>query len=234
MPRKHSEDALQVLAILRLRDALGEKLPVLYLQGASGDISPWNMLRKTPRYDAEERVKEVGYQLAGETLRLLRETKTHAAPVLKHAHERLKVAVRLPDEAALARTREIKADGPDKVKRWDYVLAVYGALALQEKYGDNPVDTLPLHAVRIGDFAIATNPTELYCQFGLDIKRRSPAKVTVISELTDGSNGYCPTIYGLMGGGYSGEAIEWCRLEANAGYKIVDTTARMLNQLWRD
>ncbi|MCM8757025.1 MAG: hypothetical protein NC823_00910, partial [Candidatus Omnitrophica bacterium] len=77
-----------------------------------------------------------------------------------------------------------------------------------------------------------TNPCELYCQFGLDIKRRSPAEVTAVVQLANGFSGYCPTIPGIIGGGYSGMPILWTRLEPYAGYHIVETSARILYQLW--
>jgi hypothetical protein len=107
---------------------------------------------------------------------------------------------------------------------------------LYEEFKDHPYDTVPVHAVRIGDYALLTNPCELYCQFGLDMKRRSPAAVTAVAQLADAaplSPGYCPTIYGQMGGGYSGDPIYWSRLEPNAGYKIVDASARLVRGLWK-
>jgi hypothetical protein len=118
------------------------------------------------------------------------------------------------------------------VGRWDYILSVDGVIRLYETFKDKPVDILPVHAVRIGDFAIVTNTCELYCQFGFDIKRRSPAAVTAVAQLTDGLSSYCPTIPGLMGGGYSGDAIYWARLEPYAGYKLVEVSTRLLHQLW--
>jgi len=59
------------------------------------------------------------------------------------------------------------------------------------------------------------------------------APITAVVGLTDGYCGYCPTIYGILGGGYSGRAISWTRLEPNAGYLIVESAGRMLNSLWR-
>ena len=64
------------------------------------------------------------------------------------------------------------------------------------------------------------------------IRRRSPARHVMIAQLTNGSVGYVPTIYGILGGGYSGRAIYWARMEALAGYRVVDETARMLSELW--
>jgi len=145
------------------------------------------------------------------------------------------MAVRLPDEATVRRAEKMEARGEaGGPNRWEYILKVDGALKLYRRFKDNPFDAVPVHAVRIGDLAIATNPFEMYCRFGRDIRSRSASGVTMISQLTDGFCGYCPTIYGVLGGGYSGEPIYWCRLESAAGYKIVDVSARLLHELWRD
>lgn len=215
-----------------VREALGE-IPVLYLQGASGDVSPWNMLKVPYRHDGERRTREMGALLGGETLRVMLESEAVSNPVLGHAWEDLRVGVRMPSEEALAKAREISALGNEGDKRWQWVMATCGTLRLWEAYHENPFDTMPVHAVRIGEYAILTNPCELYCQFGLDMKHRSPAEVTAIAQLTDGFCGYCPTIYGQLGGGYSGDPIYWARLEPYAGYKLVEASARLVRGLWR-
>ena len=103
---------------------------------------------------------------------------------------------------------------------------------LQEEFGDDPVDTVPVHAVRVGDLGIVTQPCELFCQFGLDIRRRSPSPHTFVCGIADGFSGYCPTTAGALGGGYSGEPLHWTRLGTDAGYRITDAASRLLRRLW--
>jgi hypothetical protein len=79
---------------------------------------------------------------------------------------------------------------------------------------------------------MATLPGEFHCQFGLDIRRRSPAPITELIGLADGCHGCCPTLSGILGGGYSGEPIFRTRLSADAGYRAVDEAARLLRSLW--
>jgi hypothetical protein len=86
---------------------------------------------------------------------------------------------------------------------------------------------------RIGDVMLVTQPCELYCQFGIDIKRRSPTPYTAICSIADGYGGYCPTMSGVLGGGYSGEPIWWARLSPEGGYQIVDSAAKLMNQVMR-
>jgi hypothetical protein len=211
---------------------LGSDIPILFLNGAQGDISMENMLDRRPETD-EKKMDRISKMVANETMRLYKNAAFSNDPVLKHVYEDIKVAVRLPTPVQLIEGRGILSsiDSGEKIRGMEMIMA-FGAVHLQETYGDHPFDILPIHGVRIGDLAIVTQPTELYCQFGLDIKRRSPVPNTIVVGLTDGYNGYCPTIYGFLGGGYSGAPISWTRLEPYAGYKIVETASRLLNKLW--
>ena len=215
-----------------LRNQLGH-VPVLYLNGAQGDIAIDDMLNRRGE-SREEKLQRIARMTADETLRLYKNVTYHDHPALAHTHEDLKVKVRLPDPDRLVEARKVLAriDAGENIRGMQMIMA-FGAVHLQETFGETPVDTLPVHAVRIGDVALITQPCELYCQFGLDIKRRSPAPITAVVGLADGFGGYCPTIYGILGGGYSGAPLNWARLEPYAGYLIVESAGRMLNRLWR-
>jgi len=209
-----------------IREAIGN-IPVLYLQGASGDLSPIDMLHPERNVDGERRMKEIGYLLSGETLRILHDIEYEEKLNIKVKMEEMVLGVRIPSEDELKKAKEIVKRGEEKAGRWDYVLSC-SILKLYEEFKENSFDKIEIHTISIGDFAIATNPFEFYCQFGIDIKRRSPFNTTIISQLTNGWKGYCPTIYGYLGGGYSGMTIYWTRFEPFAGYKVVDKSSIML------
>jgi len=215
-----------------VRTGLGDDVPVLYLNGACGDVAPWNML-EGKRPERATRLEQVGRSLADETLRLVADAKPRRDAELAHISEDVSVGVRLPTDEELRRAEEVKALGEEKAGRWEYVLSAWGVLKLQELFAADPTDVLTLHALRVGDCMIATNPCELFCRYGLDIKRRSPAPVTMVSELTAGAKGYCPTPAAIAGGGYSGYVNAWCRLEPEAGRMVVERTASMLDRLWQ-
>lgn len=217
-----------------LREALGH-IPVLFFNGAFGDISIDNMLSPHRHSEnSEQRIARVGHLVAGETLRLLHENEPCTNPILTHVYEDIEIPVRLPDPEKVDEAKQILAyiDTGEAQASWDMLFA-HGVALLQEEFGKNPVDTVPVHVIRIGDVLLATQPCELYCQFGIDIKRRSPSQYTGICSITDGYNGYCPTMSGIMGGGYSGEPIWWTRLAPEGGYQIVDTAAKLMNQVWQ-
>lgn len=63
-----------------------------------------------------------------------------------------------------------------------------------------PIET---HIVRLGDVAIATNPFELFLDYGNRMKARSKAQQTFIFQLTGGTGGYLPTEKAEKGSHYS-------------------------------
>ncbi len=77
---------------------------------------------------------------------------------------------------------------------------------VQEKFElqkTEPHFPIEVHAVRIGDTALITNPFELFLDYGIRIKARSPAVQTFTAQLAcDGPAGYLPTERSVAGGAY--------------------------------
>ncbi len=55
------------------------------------------------------------------------------------------------------------------------------------------VDSLEVMVVRIGDVAFVGLNSEVFAEFGMDIKSKSPFKNTIVTGLTNDSRGYFPT-----------------------------------------
>lgn len=216
----------------KMRDKLNRSIPILYLNGAQGDISMQNMLDRKRESD-EEIIDRISQMIVDANWKLLENLNWIENPVLKHDFHDLKVGVRLPSASELEKARQVlhRIDQGENIRGMEMIMA-FGAVHLQETFEHYPHDILPIHGIRLDDLALVTQPCELYCQFGLDIKHRSPAKTTAVVGLTDGYGGYCPTIYGLLGGGYSGAPISWTRLEPKAGYLIVEKASQIINTLW--
>lgn len=219
----------------QLREAFDDpKLPVLFFNGALGDQST-NDVEVAPinKETVSQTLGRLAHLMTGQTLHLLYEATWQQDVTLKHAHQDLEAAVRLPDKKTLddAKALLAKVDQGQTMPPMEIVLA-HGATLLEKRFGENPVDCLPIHAIRINDLALACEPCELFCQFGLDIRRRSPAGATAILGITDGYHGYCPTASAIKGGGYSGQPIYWTRLHPDTGDQIVDTAAALLRKLW--
>jgi len=83
--------------------------------------------------------------------------------------------------------------------------------------------------MRLGDVALATNPFELYLDYGVRIEARSPAVLTLVTQLACQNCGYLPTERAVQGGGYSAEKYV---VGPQGGRILVDETVQRLKALW--
>ena len=91
-------------------------------------------------------------------------------------------------------------------------------------------DPVEIHVVRLGDLVVCTNPFELYCEYGIRIKARSPATQTFIVQMS-GFGSYLPTERAQVAGGYS--AIPQSSIIGPAGGQLlVDKTVDIVNGLF--
>lgn len=101
--------------------------------------------------------------------------------------------------------------------------------AVMPFYTTDPINPIEFHVIRLGDVAIATNPFELYLDYGVRIKARSPAVLTLLVQLSCQHCGYLPTEKAVKGGGYSADKYV---VGPKGGQVLVDETVRQLTALW--
>jgi hypothetical protein len=102
-----------------------------------------------------------------------------------------------------------------------------------EQQTNKPFHQMELHVIRLGDVAIATNPFELFLDYGLRIKARSNALQTFVVQLACSCNGYLPSAKAVSGGGYGGEAAS-NRVGPEGGQELVNQTVKLINEMWSD
>ena len=90
---------------------------------------------------------------------------------------------------------------------------------------------MELHVLRIGDVAIATNPFELFLDYGIQMKARSSATQTFVIQLSCGSGGYLPTPKAIAGGSYSAVPAS-NKVGPEGGQVLVDETLGAIRALW--
>ncbi len=90
---------------------------------------------------------------------------------------------------------------------------------------------VPVNAGRIGPLGIATNAGELFVEWGLSVKKRSPFPHTIMCELTNDWIGYEPTAQAFQHEGYETLAgVNFVSLEGTQ--TLVDTAVDLLQELW--
>ncbi len=87
------------------------------------------------------------------------------------------------------------------------------------------------HVIRLGNIAIATNPFELFLNYGNRIKARSFAEQTFIIQMCNGACGYLPTEKAEKAGHYSAY-ISSGNVGHEGGDLLVRNTVAEINKMW--
>jgi hypothetical protein len=96
-------------------------------------------------------------------------------------------------------------------------------------YQTDSVKPIEFHVIRLGDVAIATNPFEMYLDYGVRIKARSRAVLTLLVNLSCQHSGYLPTEKAIKAGGYSADKYI---VGPEGGQVLVNETVKRINELW--
>jgi hypothetical protein len=222
-----------------LRRQHGQELHVLGWCGAGGDVTPHLMFGKA----ADERMRKLrGLTRLEEIARRIvqgwedayegAQRDVRSDVPLVHDAQKIELPYRLVTEAEAAEARAAAAKyADDPAQKWNYrwnqsVVDRYES----QQAGTAGTYTMELHVLRLGDVAIATNEFELYTDYGVQIKARSPAVQTFVIQLT-GSAGYLPSERAVRGGGY-GAVIQSSRIGPEGGQILVDRTIDAIRAMW--
>jgi hypothetical protein len=214
-----------------LKQVFGEDVVVVYLTGAAGNTAPsvLDPYDPTQPWRGEAGLLRSGLTLGGEAAKVLASAvRPMQSPKLRVEQTTARIPIR-PWPKRTERTFPISL--LDK-KGWPSAHPYYAAAQREWPKRLATVSPWPvrLNVLRVGDTAICTNPAELFVEFGLDIRKHSPARVTLISELTDGYCGYVPTELAFSRGGYETWPAPTSQLVPAAGSRIVAATKQLLQK----
>ncbi len=136
-------------------------------------------------------------------------------------------------EQQVARAQEIvaAAEGPIKAQ----VDGVPEALFAQELLGlaarGEYSEDCEVQALRVGDGALVSAPFELFVEYQLALKKRSPLAFTGFVGYANDYQGYVPTPIAFEQGGYEPTPSGWSKLAPEAGDMTVDAGLDLLAQL---
>lgn len=224
-----------------LREKHGENLHILAWTGAAGDVTSRPSIQKA----SEERMRRLRgglsrlEELAGRLVRAWEEAHDGARQdrrkdvVLRHAVRTIELPYRKVTDAErdeAARNAEKYKDKPGEKWNWLWNQGVVARHALQQTTRQAPY-RMELHALRLGDVAIASNEFELYTDFGIQMKARSPGIQTFVVQLS-GPGTYLPTERAARHGGY-GAVIQSSQVGPEGGQVLVEETVSTWKQLWK-
>jgi len=224
-----------------LREKHGQDLHVLAWTGAGGDVTSRLVYGRA----ADERMRKLrgGISRLDEISRRIVNAWHEALDgarhdvrtdvILEHRVHDIELPYRrvTPDEKDAALTESAKYKD-DPAQRWNYrwnrrVVDRFEA----QQAGTQPLYVMELHALRLGDVAIATNDFELYTDYGVQMKARSPGIQTFVIQLA-GPGTYLPTARAAQHGGY-GAVIQSSQIGPKGGQVLVERTVETLRAMWK-
>ncbi|MFM7129776.1 MAG: hypothetical protein ACKO0V_10510 [bacterium] len=146
---------------------------------------------------------------------------------LAMAEKRLHLNYRVPDAQRLEWARKIVEKLGGKPPKTTEEVYAREQVLLHEKQSTDVV----CQAIRIGEMAIATTPTETYALSGLKLKLQSPLEKTMVIELANGGDGYIPPPEFHPLGGYNTWAARSAGMEVMAEPKIVAASLGLLEKV---
>lgn len=211
-----------------------ERAAVVFLNGACGDVTQVDNLSPFAERDGEENPRFVGTRVGAEALKVLVSVPRGELTPVAAVTSRVLCRRRRPGPERLAEATRIVEEGL-RVGNTGTTEWLFAKEALVADYlvGREPEVEVELQAVQVGPAVFAANPAELFCQLGLEIKRRSQFPFTYVVELANGDVGYVPSEDAFLpsGGGYETVLTSYSNLEVSAGPKIVAAFRELLGRL---
>ena len=218
-----------------LRGATGNAaLPVVFLQGACGDITQVDNLTKFQNPAPEEWWQIVGGRIGAEaykTLLLIRRGANRDI-ALDVRSRTWNIKRRVPVAEKVKRALEMVQMPATRENSTEWTFAKETVL-LDAMANMRPEVEVEVQAIQVGPAVFVSNPAEYFVQYGLDIKKGSKFPFTFPVELANGCTGYVPTeeAFGPNGGGYETRLTSYSNLEISAGRQFADTGIELANQL---
>jgi neutral ceramidase len=242
----------------RLREVLSEALggTFLYTAGASGNLWAFDLSLASPRYsDSMKHLREMALALGEALVDELRENAKPIGNRIAVLRDILEIDQRRPTREQVRLARWYLEKAPDEIDQREFTRRIYGhdytfyenraweqewfaretigMWEWQRRVGTRSLsEKVEVQAICIGDFAFVTFPVELFCEFGLEVKNRSPLPHTMVSTLTNGWHGYVPTAEGFRRGGYEPRLGQQSRLDQGAGPRMTLAALRLVNEAW--
>ena len=249
-------------AKMLLRKHFGEDLFLLPLCSAAGDQCPVDLVRwvepesdvndpnlkrnNPPKRKADPSMfdlagmRKAGKRIANEIIEVynegLDEPQTDI-PLIHHVHN-----MQLPlRRVTMAEEKEACKEAREYLMRKEEKTDFNDTANLQRAFGiirrallqeiRDVVDT-EVHIIRLGSIAFASNPFELFLDYGNQIKARSLAEQSFIIQLACGSDGYLPTEKAEKGGHYSA-FVGSGTVGHIGGEQLVRETVQDINEMFK-
>jgi hypothetical protein len=215
-----------------IKGAFGKDCVVVFLQGASGDVTQVNNLNPNKNRSGEEWARFVGANVGAEAVKTLLAMPKGTSFPIKTSKEFITIKRRMPDQEKVRQSLAMAKKDPVEVGKTNWVFAK--ETVMLDSWGKlHPTHNVEIHAIQMGPIVLVSNPAEFFCELGLRIKAESQFPFTFVVSMANDCVGYVPTLeaFGPDGGGYETRLTSYSNLEITAGNQIVDSSLKLIKTL---
>ena len=223
------------IGVMRRIVELESGAPVMYLQGATGDLNPDHTWGK----DDFEAMEKIGTRVAEQVIKII----PILTPVPGEAVSFHEEQVWLPLEAeahgttppptyraVLARMAHVPRFLLDLVLNYRYPWKTH--IAALDGYWSVPV---VLTHIRAGDLALFTLGAEVFTEIGMAIKQTSTTNPTLFASVSSGCIGYLPTASEHRLGGYEVDMSPYFyrmpgKLKADSAERVLEAVSDLVSE----
>jgi neutral ceramidase len=173
----------------------GKDYMPMFFNGCCGNVTQVDYRVGFP--DTYQECQRIGYILGVSALEAINNEKPVSSDIIAVSKEMvpLKHITITGEQYAWAQgvMKKVEREGMPPLQADGIPDAQYAKDWIEMHRTQDVVDSLEVMVVRIGDVAFVGLPGEMFTEFGMDIKAKSPCRNTMVMGLTNDEKGYFPT-----------------------------------------
>ena len=187
-----------------LQRTVGGEFTCLSANGCCGNVNHVDY-RERGQGRGYQMTQRVGYMLGAAAHEAIHARTPVESDLVAVSSERVSLErIKISDEkrAWCERALEEAKRNPPKGSVDGLPDSYYASTLLRMYHRQHEPDAVEVMVLRVGQAALVGLPGECFCELGLEIKRRSPARHTLVTGLSNDAIGYIPTRESFPQGGY--------------------------------
>lgn len=220
----------------------GKQFMPLFFNGCCGNVTQVDYRIGFP--DTYQECQRIGYMLGVSALDAMGNERPIASDILKVSKELVPLKrLSISDDQfnwAQAIMKKVEKEGMPPLQADGIPDAQYAKDWIEMRRNQDEVDSLEVMVIRVGDAAFVGLPGEMFTEFGIEIKTKSPCKNTMVMGLTNDEKGYFPTKVSFTQGpkGFTPMITGYettpgtTRYEIGSGEKLTESAINQLKALF--
>lgn len=178
-----------------IKKVKGKDYMSLFFNGCCGNVTQVDY--RVGFIDTYQECQRIGYMLGVSALEAMHNEEVVSSDKIAVSKEMVPIKrITITDEQlewAKAVMKKVEIEGMPPIQADGIPDAQYAKDWIEMQKNQDIVDSLEVMVIRIGDIAFIGLPGEIFNEFGIEIKAKSPCKNTVVISLTNDSRDYFPT-----------------------------------------